>query len=133
MPVLKVLDACPVVAFLEGDPCADQGRVLLLRAEEGKVRLAMTVLNLGEVWYAVARADSPEQSDRLIREIRGMAVEIVGVDRALTREAARLKARRGVSFADCFAAALARTRKAELITGDREFLRLEGEVKIAWL
>lgn len=62
-----------------------------------------------------------------------MAVEIVGVDRALTREAARLKARRGVSFADCFAAASARTRKAELITGDREFRRLEAGVKLAWL
>lgn len=132
-PVLKVLDAHPVLAFLEGESGADRVRSLLLRAEEGKIRLAMTVVNLGEVWYAIARADSAEQADRLVRDIRGMAIEIVDVDWTLAREAALLKARGGVSFADCFAAALARTRRAELVTGDPEFRRLEGAVKISWL
>jgi len=133
MPVLKVLDAHPVVAFLEDEAGADQVRGLLLRAEAGKVRLAMTVVNLGEVWYAIARADSPESADRLVQEIRGMAIEIVDVDWALSREAALLKARGGVSYADCFAAALARTRKGEVVTGDPEFRRLEDAVRIAWL
>lgn len=38
-----------------------------------------------------------------------------------------------MAYADCFAAALARTRNAELVTGDPEFKEVEGEVKIAWL
>jgi predicted nucleic acid-binding protein len=38
-----------------------------------------------------------------------------------------------MSYADCFAAALAKINKAELITGDREFKEVEGEVKVVWL
>jgi predicted nucleic acid-binding protein len=36
-------------------------------------------------------------------------------------------------YADCFAAALAKLRKAELVTGDKEFRQIEDEVKIQWL
>lgn len=38
-----------------------------------------------------------------------------------------------MSYADCFAAALAKENRAELLTGDKEFEQLEGEIKIAWL
>ena len=38
-----------------------------------------------------------------------------------------------MSLGDAFAAALAKERKAELVTGDLEFKALDGEIKIAWL
>jgi predicted nucleic acid-binding protein len=39
-----------------------------------------------------------------------------------------------MSYADCFAAALAKTRNAELVTGDSEFKVVERELKkIRWL
>jgi predicted nucleic acid-binding protein len=133
MAAVKILDAYALLAFLEDEPSADEVRTLLLRAEEGKVKLAMTTVNLGEVWYAIARADSQELADRLIRDIRGMAIDMVDADWTLTHEAALLKAKGKISYADCFAAALARLRKGEVVTGDPEFKRLEGEVKIAWL
>lgn len=38
-----------------------------------------------------------------------------------------------LSLADAFAAALAKEKKAEFITGDPEFKCLEKEVKINWL
>jgi predicted nucleic acid-binding protein len=39
-----------------------------------------------------------------------------------------------MSYADCFAAALAKIKNAELVTGDREFKVVEGELKrIRWL
>lgn len=38
-----------------------------------------------------------------------------------------------MSYADCFAAALAKHEKAELITGDNEFKQVENEMKIIWL
>jgi predicted nucleic acid-binding protein len=47
--------------------------------------------------------------------------------------AADFKARHKLSLADAFAAALAKERKAELITGDPEFKALEKEIKIGWL
>jgi predicted nucleic acid-binding protein len=88
---------------------------------------------LGEVWYSIARTNSPETADQYIHEIKGLGIEIIDVDWALTRQAAAFKANGNISYGDCFAAALAKNRKADLVTGDKEFKPLEGEIKIAWL
>ena len=62
-----------------------------------------------------------------------MAIEIVDADWPLTHRAAVYKANGNIAFGDCFAAALAKNRKAELVTGDKEFKALEGDIKISWL
>jgi predicted nucleic acid-binding protein len=69
------------------------------------------------------------------RENAGLPIEIVPVDSdlVLVRQAAEFKALHKMSCADAFAAALAKTRKAELITGDREFKPLERDIKVHWL
>jgi ribonuclease VapC len=129
----KVLDSYALMAFFEDEPGADFVRGLLQKAVESDTTLLMTVVNLGEVWYAIARSNSPEIADQYIHEIKGMGVEIVEADWNLTRQAAAFKANGNISYADCFAAALAKLKKAELVTGDKEFKALEGEVKIAWV
>ena len=53
--------------------------------------------------------------------------------RTLADTAAVFKARFKISLADAFAAALAKEKKAELVTGDPEFKALEKEIKITWL
>jgi len=129
----KVLDSYALMAFFEDEPGADLVRGLLLKAEESDLKLLMSVVNLGEVWYSIARTTSPETADEYIHEIQGMAIDIVDADWQLTRQAAAFKANGNIAYGDCFAAALAKNRKAELITGDKEFETLEGEIKIAWL
>jgi len=49
----------------------------------------------------------------------------VNVDQALTLEAAKIKASNKISYADSFAAALTKVKKAELVTGDKEFKSVE--------
>jgi len=129
----KVLDSYALMAFFEDEPGADTVRSLILKAEEGHVNLLMTVVNLGEVWYSIARTNSPETADQYIEEIKGMSIEIVDADWALTRQAASLKVKGNISYADCFAAALAKSRKAELVTGDKEFKSLDHEIRISWI
>jgi len=53
----------------------------------------------------------------------------------LARQAALFKSGKKISYADCFAAALAlaKLRKAELVTGDRDFKQVEGEVQVLWI
>lgn len=46
---------------------------------------------------------------------------LVTDDCDLVRDAARMKAKHGMSYAGCFAAALAKLRHAELVTGNPEF------------
>ena len=69
-------------------------------------------------------------------DIAQLPISIVPVDAAnldLVRQAAIFKATKKLSYADCFAAALAKQRRAEFVTGDSEFKALESEVRITWL
>jgi ribonuclease VapC len=131
--ITKVLDSYALMAFLQDEPGAEDVEKLLLAAGEGKNHLVMCVVNLGEVWYSTARAVSPEAADHYIQQIQGMDIELVDADWLLTRQAALYKSVGGISYADCFAAALAKFREGELVTGDKEFKKLEGEIKISWL
>jgi ribonuclease VapC len=132
MAALKILDAYALIAFFEDEPGADFVRGLLLEAESGGLKLAMSVVNLGEVWYSVARSVSPERADAIIEDIRGMPIEIVDAGWPLTYQAAIYKSKGGLSYADCFGAALAKLLQAEIITGDPEFRKLAGEISTTW-
>ncbi len=129
----KVLDSYALMAFFEDEPGADFVRGLIYKAVESDTNLLMSVVNLGEVWYSIARTNTPEIADQYIHEIKGMGIEIVDIDWTLTRQAAVFKVNGNISYGDCFAAALAKIRKAELITGDKEFKHLDGEIKISWI
>ncbi|MBN9689622.1 MAG: PIN domain-containing protein [Verrucomicrobia bacterium] len=68
-----------------------------------------------------------------VLDSHALPIEFHPVTRALADQAARYKAAHKMSLAAAFAAALAKERKAELITGDPEFKPLEKEIKIRWL
>ncbi|WKZ36855.1 MAG: type II toxin-antitoxin system VapC family toxin [Anaerolineales bacterium] len=129
----KVLDSYALMAFFEDEQGADLVRGLIHKAVTGDTNLMMSVINLGEVWYSIARTNSPGMADQYISEIKGMGIEIVEIDWTLTRQAAVFKANGNISYADCFAAALAKLRRAELVTGDKEFKTLQDEIKISWI
>ena len=132
-----VLDAHALMVLFNDEPGADEVEKILVKAESGTPRLLMSVINWGEIYYSIMRGASQEIADSKAHEIAGMPLELVPVDARdleLVREAAIFKATKKMSYADCFAAALAKTRNAELVTGDREFKVVEGELKkIHWL
>ena len=81
------------------------------------------------------RRTSQAEAELIAREIAVMPIELVPVetDLELVRQAARYKASGKLAYADAFAAALAKLRNAELITGDPDFKAVDGEIKIGWL
>jgi predicted nucleic acid-binding protein len=50
----------------------------------------------------------------------------------LAELAASLKAEHNLPYADCFAAALAHSRRAALVTGDKDFACVGDALKILW-
>ena len=90
-------------------------------------------IHAGEVWYIIARETSVGDADRSITELRHLGIKFVDADWELAHEAGGFKSKHKMSFADCFAAALAKQRKAVLLTGDREFKQVEPEITIDWL
>ncbi|MFL6227532.1 MAG: type II toxin-antitoxin system VapC family toxin [Pyrinomonadaceae bacterium] len=132
-PRAIVLDSWAVMAYLEDEPAAERVADIIADAHEEHVPLLMSVVNLGEVWYIIAREVSEADAERSVAELKQLGIEIVHADWALTRAAAGFKAKHKMSYADCFAAALARERKAHLVTGDPEFRQVEPEVQIVWM
>lgn len=60
-------------------------------------------------------------------------IDIRPADRTLTRAAAQFKAKGGISYTHCFAAALTDDVSGRLVTGDPEFEQLEDQIEIQWI
>ena len=133
--ITKVLDSWAVMAFLRDEPAATVVEKLFVKASEGKLELLMCVLNWGEIYYSIARTNGIHAAEIATSQLESLGIEWVGVsnDLQLVREAARLKASKKMSYADCFAAALAKSRNAELVTGDPEFKAIKQNLSLFWL
>ncbi len=132
MTTSLVLDTFALMAYFEDEAGASFVENILLETEKGNIKLAMSVVNLGEVWYSIARNTSAQEAENYVHNIRSLAIEIVGADWEMTRQAAIYKSKGGISYADCYAAALARLRQADLVTADPEFEKLKDEINIIW-
>lgn len=132
----KVLDSWALIALFNEESVAEQVEKLLHAATAGRHTLLMSVVNWGEIYYTTLRRGGESAAKSIASDIAQMPITLVSVDSAnldLVRQAAIFKATKKLSYADCFAAALAKLRKSELVTGDTEFKAVEGDIKIGWL
>ena len=129
----RILDAHALMTFFEKEPGHEKVESFFVSAVEKDENLLMSTVNYGEIYCVILRECGQEKVDEIERVIRSLPIDVVDVDIILAREAARFKAIKKISYADCFAAALAKLRKGELITGDKEFKILETEIKIVWI
>ncbi len=132
-PKAYVLDSWAVLAYLEDEDSGQKVADLISDAHEHGIPLFMSVVNAGEVWYILAREVSETEADKGVDGLRQLGIEFVDVDWRLTRQAGTYKSKNRMSYADCFAAALAKDHKADLITSDKEFRQVESEIRIAWI
>ena len=132
-PKAIVLDSWAVMAYLEDESTAQKVADLIGDAHEHGIPLLMSVVNAGEVWYILAREVSEAEADKALHELKQLGIEFQDVDMKLARLAGGFKAKHRMSYADCFAAALAKEHKAELVTGDKEFKQVEGDIHVRWL
>ena len=128
-----VLDSHALVAYFRDEPGAEQVETLLSKAVSNDRPLHMTEVNYAEAKYTLIRKDGRDAWEASARILAGLPIEFHPTNRRLADLAADFKARFKISLADAFAAALAKEKKAELVTGDPEFKPLEKEIKINWL
>lgn len=129
----KVLDSWALLAFFKGEAAAEEMEDLIHKAATEKVRLLLSVVNWGEVYYGMWRAGGQAAAESVAADLAQMPIELIPADLTQARQAAGFKATHKMSYADAFAAALAKEKKADLVTGDPEFKPLEKEIKINWL
>jgi predicted nucleic acid-binding protein len=127
----SVLDAFALLAYLEKD--AGHDRVLELLSS-GERDLVINAINLGEVFYTLARERGIRAAEYFLTVILpGLPIAVLDNAFENVIAAARLKAAHSLSFADCFAAATAMEHRAPLVTGDAEFKKLGNGVELDWL
>ncbi len=131
MKTRKVLDAFALLAYLEKEKGHEQVKDHL---ESGAHELFMNAVNAGEAFYIIARERGLKQAEYFLNVILP-SLPIAVLDNSFEDviEAARLKARHAVAYADCFAAATAIRECAALVTGDPEFAKFGDAVNIDWL
>ncbi|AFV10545.1 PilT-like protein [Thermacetogenium phaeum DSM 12270] len=128
-----VLDSYAVLAYFLDEEGAAQVEGLLREAAAGKASLNLSAVNLGEVAYITQRKAGAVGRRKLLSALDALPVTVVDADRDLALAAAEIKAKHAVSYADCFALALARRGGATVVTGDPEFKKVQGVVPIHWL
>jgi uncharacterized protein with PIN domain len=129
----KVLDSWALLCYLEQEPGYEKIIELFEKAVESSKPLLMCIVNWGEVYYQITRRFGDPKAQEIEQLIQTLPITLVEANKELTREAARIKATKRMAYADCFAVALARLRKAELYTGDDEFKAVEKGIKVVWL
>ena len=129
----KVLDSFALIAYFRDERGAETMEDLLVSAGKKDNPLLMTDVNYAEVKYSVVKKDGAKAWAEAAKVLQGLPIDFHSTTRALADTAADFKARFKMSLADAFAAALAKERRAELVTGDMEFKLLEKEIKVQWL
>lgn len=131
-----VLDSFAWLAYLRDEPGGVRVLELLesiLDENEGADSAYMSLINMGEVLYAIEREDGLGVAVSALAELDGSPIQMVEVTRNRVLAAAHLKASYRISYADAFAAALCEELDATLLTGDPEFRSLEHRINIEWL
>jgi len=128
-----VFDSYALLAFFQGEAGGFQVRGLLDLAFRGEASVHLSYINLGEVFYIVERRFGGKKAREIVQDIQRLLMKLECPDLERVLEAAAIKAKFPVAYADAFAAALAKELGAVLVTGDPEFKRLGGHIEILWL
>jgi ribonuclease VapC len=126
-----LVDAWTVLAFLKKEAPADVQVVALLeQARKGTIRVLMSIINLGEVYYSVGRTRGEDFANGVLADCRLLPIEYLPADETIVFAAARWKMKYLLSYADAFAAAAAEKYSAILVTGDPELVALSEMLEI---
>ena len=130
---VRVLDSYSLIAYIEGEKGKDTMIEIFRSARDSGRACLLSVVNWGEVYYIILREAGQPRADQVAHLISTLPIQIIEADLELAKQAAIFKANKKMSYADCFAAALAKHRRVELVTGDKEFRQVEEELRVMWL
>jgi predicted nucleic acid-binding protein len=124
-----VLDANALIRFYRDAPGARTIENLIRQAKAGQSGLYISVVNLTEVAYVLARYFDPGKVNTCLQSARPV-IEPIPVDERAALRAAAIRTRYKLGLADCFAAELATRTGATLVTADPEFTKLSKQLKL---
>jgi len=128
-----LLDSFALLAYLDGEAGKARVQELLALAASGKCQVLMSLINLGEVLYIVERERGLTSAQSVLALVESLPIELLEASRGQILDAAHVKAKHVLSYADAFAVAAAIQEKAIILTGDPEFKAVEELVNVEWI
>ena len=128
-----MLDTWAVLAYLDGEPAAQHVRQVLRTARRKQAVVLLSLIAYGECLYLIERERGVQPAQRAVGIIDQLALHVMPADPPLVFEAAHVKARYPISYADAFSVALAKRNHGRVMTGDPEFRVVESEIAVHWL
>ncbi len=128
-----VFDASALFAFLQNKPAAEKVNALLKEATRGQVELLMSAVNYGEVYGGILREHGQDRAAAIMSALHPLPIHLVDATPPRALQAADIKSKYKLYYVDSFVAALARERKATVVTSDSDFRRLGHGFPILWL
>lgn len=129
----RLLDSFALIKFFREEPGFERIRQWFIEAARNGKPLSICELNVGEVFYAIARKNSLRRAEEILGLLPTLPLRLIPTTWEIVLQAARLKAQHPLSYADCIAAACAIQRQAVLVTGDPEFRALKHLIEIEWI
>ncbi|MFH2103673.1 MAG: type II toxin-antitoxin system VapC family toxin [Chloroflexota bacterium] len=128
-----LLDSFALLAYLNDEPGGQRVGEILALAKDGKCRLVMSLINLGEVLYITERYRGLPVAQTVQALVESLPLELLEASRDLILDAAHIKAHHALSYADAFAVACAIREHATILTGDPEYQVVDALVQLEWL
>jgi predicted nucleic acid-binding protein len=128
-----VFDTNAIVTYFDNREGSDRLESIIASAESRTASVYMSAINVGEVFYVIWRRKGETEARRRIQQLVSSPIMIVPAQLAEVLHAAELKAKYRCGYADAFAAALAISKRATLVTADPDLRRFSDKLKILWL
>jgi uncharacterized protein len=93
----------------------------------------MSWFNAGEVYYMLVRKHSGRVAEDFLTRLPSLPIRLMLPAAKTVILAAKLKSTRRISYADGFAAALAQSENATLVTGDPELRDISDVLSVEWI
>ncbi len=128
-----LFDSHALLAFFQKETGAKIVYNILEKSRRQQIDRLICVINLGEIIYVTKKHFGDKKKLEILGRIHQLSFKILPVPESIVYQAAEIKAKYPLSYADCFAASCAIEHDATIVTGDPEFLNVEHLVKIEWI
>ena len=126
-----VLDAWAFLALIfKEEPAAKKVRSIFAQQSSSKSSVYISWINLGEVYYTIARKKGLNAANETLDDIKKLAIRLQVPSKTDILSAAKIKSEHKLSYADAFAVSLAKKIDGVIFTGDPEIILLKDFVKV---
>ena len=126
-----VLDAWALLALIfKEEPAAKKVRDILDQQGGSKSTIYVSWINLGEVYYNIARKKGLNAANETLEDIKKLSIRLHEPSKSDILSAAKIKSEHKLSYADAFAISLAQKINGVIVTGDPVIILLKNFVKM---